>query len=409
MSSPSLLDQSLSAAARTNGEIKVGDVSIIYFGNDWTAENRTSSHHIARILGNRVQLLYVETPGMRAPSANKRDIRKLWRKLIAASKPPKVVGPHMWVMTMPQIPFRRWAFVRKLNEIYGRVVLKRALRRLELRNTISWFVVPHPGALAGQLGECWTVYYCIDDYSGLPDVDQNEIRRLDDELTRSADQVFVASQTLLPSKTKINPNTMYSPHGVDFAHFSQASSANTQFPDQAGNLAHPVIGFFGSINKWIDISLIAELARARPAWTFLLIGLANVNTSELQQLPNVILAGTQPYSSLPNWAKAFDVAILPYKRLNQGAMNANPLKLREYLATGKPVVAVSTAEIDRFSHCIRVANTSEEFLRQIEDALSRDSKDDQQRRMNAVSEHTWEARADQVMQIVRAGMKKKLK
>lgn len=405
----SLLTQPLPVSDRKRGKADNSDLSIIYFGNDWSGENRTSSHHIAQILGERFKLLYIETPGMRAPAATKRDFRKLWLKLIAAAKPPRRVGEHMWVMTMPQIPFRRWSVVRKLNEVYGRFAVRNAIRKLQLRNAISWFVVPHPGALAGKLGENWTVYYCIDDYSGLPDVDQDEIRRLDNDLTRAADQVFVASQTLIEKKKEINPNTTYSPHGVDFAHFSQASNSDTSLPEQARKLSHPLIGFFGSISRWIDLSLIAELARARPDWTFLLIGFASVDIRELQQLKNVILAGTQPYRTLPNWAKAFDVAILPYKRLNQGAMNANPLKLREYLATGKPVVAVSTPEIDRFSHCIRIANTPDEFLRQIEEALASDSDSDRQRRMESVLEHTWEARADCVIETVRTEMAKRAK
>ena len=383
------------------------DFSILYFGNDWSAENRTSSHHIARILGERFPLLYIETPGMRAPSASKRDLKKLWRKLRAAAHPPRMVGEHMWVMTMPQIPFRRWPLVQRLNELYGQLVVRRALRRLGFERTISWFAVPHPGALAGKFDECYVVYYCIDDYSGLPDVDREVIRQLDDHLSRAADQVFVASRTLLERKRELNRNTIYSPHGVDYAHFSRASDPATPIAEPARRLAHPIIGFFGSISGWIDLELIAQLAQARPNWTFLLVGFASVDTSILQQCRNVVLAGAQPYSRLPEWAKAFDVAILPYQRSNPGAINANPLKLREYLATGKPVIAVSTPEIERFSHCIRIANTAEEFLWQIEDALENDSEEQQAQRVREVMGSTWEARVQQVLDDVRAGMKAK--
>jgi glycosyltransferase involved in cell wall biosynthesis len=407
--SPEALTVALPEADSHERPIAPEEFSVVYFGNDWSAENRTSSHHIARILGDRFRLLYIETPGMRTPSATRRDLKKLGRKLLAAMRPPRKAGEHMWVMTVPQIPFRRWAFVRKLNERYGQFAVRRAIRRLHLQNTISWFAVPHPGTLAGRLGENYTVYYCIDDYSALPDVDSEEVRRRDDELTRIADQIFVASRTLLDGKCKINPKTEYSPHGVDFAHFSKASDPATPLAEAAQNLAHPVIGFFGSISGWIDIQLVAQLARSKPEWTFLLIGFASVETGVLRECSNVILAGTQPYGSLPQWAKAFDVAILPYRRMNQGAMNANPLKLREYLATGKPVVAVSTPEIERFSHCIRIANTPEEFLRQIENALTRDSNAEKSRRMEEVTASTWEARVENVIESVRAGMAAKVK
>jgi glycosyltransferase involved in cell wall biosynthesis len=382
------------------------DVPIVYFGNDWFAENRTSSHHIARLLGQRHPILYIENPGLRAPRASTRDIRKIWRKLARSTKPPQGIGEHMWLMTLPQIPFRRLPLVKRLNEICGRYLVRRALKRLGFRNVILWFVVPHPGALAGHLGERFVVYYCIDDYAGLPDVDQQVIAGLDRDLTRVADQVFVASATLLDTKRNLNRNTEHSPHGVDFDHFHAASDPTLPVAEGARDLPHPVIGFFGSIGGWVDIDLLLYLARARPQWTFLLIGLVSVDVRELRQCANVTFAGVQPYERLPDWARAFDVAILPY-RLNRGSMNASPLKLREYLATGKPVVAASTPEIDRFGHCIRIARSQEEFLGNIEDALNGRSEDQRLAQTREVMGSTWEARTEHVLKVVYAGLDQK--
>ena len=86
-------------------------------------------------------------------------------------------------------------------------------------------------------------------------------------------------------------------------------------------------------------------------------------------MPNVMFAGPQPYESLPEWAKAFDVAIIPY-RLTHQVLHANPLKLREYLATGKPVVTVSTPAIRQFAGYVHVAESQEQFLNGIERALA---------------------------------------
>jgi glycosyltransferase involved in cell wall biosynthesis len=388
------------------GKALPGGLSIVYFGNDWFAENRTSSHHIARWLGERFPVLYIETPGMRAPSASRRDFKKLWRKLSRALHPPQRVARQMWVMTMPQIPYRRWPFIGQLNKLYGRYIVRRAMRLLGFRQVVSWFVVPHPGALARQLGERFVVYYCIDDYSGLPDVDCVEIARLDAALTSTADQVFAASTTLLERKRKIRPATVFSPHGVDFDHFQKADAPATPVPEEARNLRHPVIGFFGSIGGWVDVDLLLDLARSKPEWTLLMIGLVSADVRELRNCPNVVFAGAQPYERLPEWAKAFDVAILPY-RLSQGSISANPLKLREYLATGKPVVAVSTPEVDRFAHCVRIAHNRDEFLRKVEDALTNDSEAQKQARIDEVTGCTWEARAAEVLNVVAAGMAEK--
>lgn len=373
--------------------------SILYFGNDWSAENRTSSHHIARRLAERVPLLYVEVPGLRAPKASGRDLRKLWRKVTQAFRGPRPVGERIWCLTMPQIPFRRIRLVRYANGMLGRLLVKRALRQLRLGPTISWFTVPHAGPLAGGLGEDLVVYYCIDDYAALPDVDQREVARMDEELTRKANQVFVASATLLEAKRKLNAAVAHSPHGVDVRLFGRASEPSLPVMEGARGLNPPVIGFFGLIEAWIDLDLIAFLARSRPQWTFLLVGRMAVTPGELGSLPNVIFTGAQPYEMLPRWAKAFDVAIVPY-RLTQQVLHANPLKLREYLATGKPVVSVRTPEVERFAGCVYIAEEQEEFLRSIERALAEDSGDARARRMRAVAEMSWERRVEEVLGIV---------
>src|SRR5690348_8335287 len=126
----------------------IGEFGVIYFGNDWSAENRTSSHHIAERLAARTSVLYVDSPGLRAPKANGRDLRKLARKLWSAVLPPRRVGERMWQISMPQIPFRGLPFVRRVNVVLGAFLIRRALTRLGFTRTVSWFAVPHPGFLA---------------------------------------------------------------------------------------------------------------------------------------------------------------------------------------------------------------------------------------------------------------------
>ena len=374
-------------------------LSIIYFGNDWAAENRTSSHHVAERLAARMPLLYIDSPGLRAPTTSRRDMQKLFRKIIDAFRVPQPIGPRMWSISTPQIPFRRLPLVNLLNRLLGRFLVKRAVRRLGFRDLISWFVVPHPGPLAGSFGEKLIVYYCIDDYAALPDVDSEEVARMDENLTRRADQVFVASPTLVEAKKRLNPQTHYSPHGVDVELFAQASDPLYTMAEAAAKLRHPVIGFFGLIEAWIDLELIAYLAASRPQWTFLMIGRLAVDNACVKHLANVVFTGPKPYGTLARWARAFDVAVIPYKRTRQ-VLNSNPLKLREYLATGKPVVGVPIPETLRFGDCVRIAGSREEFMAAIEHALASDSPADAQRRMAAVAGMSWDARVDEVLRVV---------
>jgi glycosyltransferase involved in cell wall biosynthesis len=273
------------------------------------------------------------------------------------------------------------------------------VRLVGIREPILWFVVPHPSFMIDAVPHRAAIYYCIDDYAAHPGVDVAHITACDDLLTRRADHVFVAPPALVEGKRGINPATSFSPHGVDVELFGRAQSPATVVPPVAAALKGPVIGYFGLIAAWTDIELIEWLAVQRPQWNFLLVGHAHVSVEALQRLSNVTLVGAQPYESLPGWAKAFDVAIIPY-RMNRQVKNANPLKLREYLATGKPVVTVPTPEVDRFSEVVRIAESREAYLAAIEASLQDVAPQAVARRMDSVKAMSWESRAQETLQTV---------
>ncbi len=374
-------------------------IGIVYFGNDWFAENRTSSHHIAQRLAQRFPVIYVDSPGMRAPSATGRDFRRLARKLADALRGPRELTPGFWYCTVPQMPFRRLPGAEMLNRWFGLWAVRRAIRTARLDRFLSWFVVPHPGFMAQHLGEDLCIYYCIDDYAAHPGVDSERISQSDRDLTHAADQVFVAPPALLEAKSAQNPTTVFSPHGVDAELFARAMDPVTQLPPFTRELPRPVIGFFGLIADWIDTELICWLADQRPSWSFLLVGAQKTDIADLRRRSNIHLPGPQPYGELPGWARAFDVAIIPY-RLNQQVKNANPLKLREYLATGRPVVTVRNPEIERFARWVQIADSREEFLEAIEAALEPEPASAIAERMASVSEMTWDHRVKEVLDTV---------
>jgi glycosyltransferase involved in cell wall biosynthesis len=295
----------------------------------------------------------------------------------------------MWHITAPQIPYRNFPLVERLNRTLGRWLIRRAARHLGFRDRLSWFAVPHPAEMAGHVGDDFVVYYCIDDYASMAQMDAKRIQRLDDTLSRRADVVFVSSQSLQDRKRELNSRVEYSPHGVDFDLFRQAQDSATCIAEAARDLPHPIIGYFGSIAHHTDLELIAYLARERPLWTFLLIGMASANTRELKSLPNVHLPGGQPYETLPRWAKAFDVTLIPYRPWF--AQHSSSLKVREYLACGKPVVTVSTPEIENYRSVVSIASTHEEFLTAIELALKTDSAEARRARQDVVRDSSWEA------------------
>jgi glycosyltransferase involved in cell wall biosynthesis len=372
---------------------------VLYFGNDWSAENRTSSHHVARWLAGGRKVYYVECPGLRAPKGSGRDLKKIGAKLVRFLRGPRPVPEGLHVWTLLQVPLHRFRLVRWLNAHLLRWSLRWLVWSRRLRGPISWFVLPHLAPLVGTLGERLSVYYCIDDYSALPDVDEAAVRALDEETTRRADVVFVASDTLLAAKRRLNPNTHVSPHGVDLDHFARARDGRAVPPADVAGLPGPVIGFFGLIEKWIDLELVDYLAAERPGWSFVLIGRVAVPPDQVPRRPNVHFLGVRPYEALPDYAARFDASIIPYRR-NRQVLNANPLKLREYLAVGKPVVAVATPEIEKYADVVRVAHSREDFLAHLDAAVADRSPDEARRRVARVAPESWDARLRSVLDVV---------
>jgi glycosyltransferase involved in cell wall biosynthesis len=290
--------------------------------------------------------------------------------------------------------------VRWLNQFLLLAALRWLIWWRRLRKPVAWFMQPHISSVLGKLGEQVSVYYCIDDYAALPNVNQQAVQQMDEDTTRKADLVFVASQTLLEAKRRVNPNTHVSPHGVDLDHFAQARDDSIEPPDDLRALPRPIVGFFGLIEKWIDLDLIDYLAEQRPEWTFVLVGRVAVPQDEVPRRANIRMLGVRPYELLPRYGSQFDVAIIPY-RLTRQVINANPIKLREYLAMGKPIVSVSTPEIDKYADVVRIAHSREEFLAHLDAAIADGSPAaEAERRVARVAQEGWDARLRRVMEIV---------
>jgi glycosyltransferase involved in cell wall biosynthesis len=374
---------------------------VLYFGNDWFAENRTSSHQLARQLAKKCRVFYIECPGWRAPRGSKRDLKKVFVKLWRFLRGTREVESGIRLRTLFQIPFHRFAAVRWFNRRMIRTTLAWMAWRHGIKDPVSWFHVPHVPFLVGELGERLAVYYCIDDYSAYPGVHPETVRKMDADTTQKADVVFIASDTLLAEKQQLNPNTHVSPHGVEYDHFAKAQEPTLPVPADVAHLKGPVVGFFGLIESFVDLDLINWLAEQRPEWQFLFLGRVAVPAESLPKRSNVHFIGQRPYAELPAYAKRFDACVIPY-RAGAWSFHANPIKLREYLATGKPIVSVDTPQVRKFEDVVEVATDRDEFLARLDKVLAGPSApEDIARRMNRVASSSWSARADAVIATIR--------
>lgn len=369
---------------------------VVYFGNDWFADNRTSSHHMARQLATLTRVLYVEVPGLRPPAATSRDIKRAFTKLGRVFAGTTRVSGALAVRTVPQLPAHGAPLVQRVNALASLFTVRGAIAREGFRQPIVWCTVPHMAGFVERITRSLLVYYCIDDYAALPGVNPSAVRQMDERLARCADLVVTASRPVFESKQRLNPSTVLLPHGVDVDHFAEAHDRDRPVAPALARIAGPVVGFIGLLERWVDFELIDWLAGQLPEVTFVLVGRVAVAASELPASPNVVVVGPCAYETLPAFGRRFDVAIVPY-RLTPQVLAANPLKLREYLAMGLPVVAVSTPEIDGFRDVVTVAQTRGEFLTGIRRALGEGHGPAAiERRFEAVRDASWRARLERL-------------
>jgi glycosyltransferase involved in cell wall biosynthesis len=363
---------------------------ILCFSHDWTGDP-LSKTHLMRILARKNRVLWVNSIGYRTPSVSKADLSRAWKKLLAYRQPLKEVEPNLFVLNPLAVPAYGLAVARSFNRFWLTRQVKRAMRRLNFKRPINWVFNPAAAVIAGTLGEDELIYHCVDEYSAFSGVASNAILDLEKDLLRKAHLVVVSAELLRQSKSKVNPNTILVRHGVDFTHFRRALDAETVVPTQIADLPRPIIGFFGLIADWVDVELMAQIAKRYPHGSVVVLGKATTDVSCLN-LPNVHMLGRQLYSSLPAFCKGFDVAINPF-RINELTLNANPLKVREYLAAGLQVVSTNIPEVGVLGNC-RLAKDTTDFLSQIEEALK--TPGPQHAISESVRSHSWESRLEEI-------------
>jgi len=243
------------------------------------------------------------------------------------------------------------------------------------------------------------VYHCVDEYSEFTGTDKVAVAGMEQRLLAKADLVIASSQLLYERKRRDNAPTFLVTHGVDVEHFRRACSPHTVVPPALAALPRPLIGFFGLIADWVDLELVRFLAVSRPQWSFALIGRTQTDVGRLQGLPNVHLLGRKDYQLLPAYCKGFDVAILPFV-INDLTNAANPLKLREYVAAGLPVVASAIPEVEKLDGLVSIGRTPAGFLAEIEAVLRSGTAGPRLERSRAVDGESWTSKIDHLSELV---------
>jgi glycosyltransferase involved in cell wall biosynthesis len=293
--------------------------------------------------------------------------------------------PEKWLPAVGQPQFLAcWTERQRLRRA------QRILRTRGCQKIVCYLWRPGHSSALDLIDYDLSCYHIADEYT-LSAI-EHPIDAREARLISRVDQVFIHSMAMLEKKGKLNPQTMFIPNGVDYHAFATPHSE----PADLQSIPHPRIGYVGRVKQRLDLALLIDLARRHQEWSFVLVGAQDGigdHAALLQQLtymPNVYIIGSKSVSVLPAYTQHMDVCMLCYD-INGYTKFIYPLKLHEYLASGRPVVGSPIRTLQDFAHIIRLARTTDEWSQAIQDSLSPAARSDEQVevRRRVARQHDW--------------------
>jgi glycosyltransferase involved in cell wall biosynthesis len=349
--------------------------------------------------GNRV--LFVENTGVRRPSI--KDAARLGQRLknwlrarggvTTAANGPDILSPLL-------LPF---PYARAAVAVNERLLLG-AIRRWMPRGggspliVITFLPTPLARAVIHRLEPDLSVYYCAD---RLPEtsVQAGKLRESEPLLFAEAGLVLTSSHGLQQTAASAATRVEYFPTGVQAGEFERARRSRVARPAAFDGLTGPIIGFTGSLRNEIDVALLTDVAGLAPDLSFVFVGPVAVNVARLAAHPNVRFLRPVPHADIVTYTASFDAGILPYV-LTDYTKEVMPMKLKEYLAAGLPIVSTHLPEICRFADqnpgVISFAGDAATFASALRDAVAGDAPASVEHRMAIARQYDWSVQMSQM-------------
>lgn len=301
--------------------------------------------------------------------------------------------------------------ISPFNKI-NRLLLKSQIRRwnkkysLNTNFVVSWIYDPFQDGYLNLVNEQLKVFEYYDEYSSWSEVPffrtHKDLARKEKQVLSEVDLVFVVSEEILTNKSHLHRSIHVVPNATDFGHFNKAAKNNLPLPNDIAPIKRPIVGYVGNITSRIDFSLLEYLSKNHSDWSFVFIGGTDGVRipATLKSKTNVNFLGSKPYEELPKYMKFFDVCIIPYDQNDPFNINCSPLKLYDYLATGKPIVSTDLPAVRYFKEFVRIADDPEDFGQQVKKALEEHDRHLCKLRIAKAQENSWEFRANDIINIL---------
>lgn len=341
-----------------------------------------------REFSRRMPVMYVNSIGMRTPSVGEGRVffKRVARKLRSWNRGLSLIRENFGVFSPVTIPvFHRTA--------WGKAMLAEqvmdAARWMGIKNPLIWVACPPAAEIVDRLPARGMVYQRTDRMEHFPGVDTKLIREYDLSLKSRADLTLFCSTSVFSDEQGECRKAVFVDHGVDYDSFASAPAGDG--PEDLREIARPRIGFVGGIDiHTFDPALFVRVAEAMPDCSFVMVGGCSL-PPDWCTLGNVHFLGRKPYEEVASYMAACDVLIMPWNR-SPWIKACNPVKLKEYLAAGRPVVSTPFDELSRYSDHVEVAEDAEGFVQAIRRVL--ESPPEASRLRERVVRETWAAKAE---------------
>jgi glycosyltransferase involved in cell wall biosynthesis len=245
------------------------------------------------------------------------------------------------------------------------------------------------------------IFDILDDNLEFPGISRKKKKRLTYMFNDIAKQatVITAVSKYLVDKTKqlTGKSVQYLPNGVDVERF-KCTDRHVD-PTDLANIPHPRLTFVGAVTSWIDLELLEKTAQKLQSSNLVIVGPVfekKLTLDRLKKMDNVYFLGEKPFEEIPRYMHASDVLLLP-RTYDPHSLACDPLKLYEYLATGKPIVSTAHPSTERFSDFVTIGNDHDSFIDGIRMVLQCNRS---YRVESIVDTLSWKARVDKMLQFL---------